>query len=83
MAEEKNKTIKSALDDMEYLTGDAEIKRLAELRETGEKRDCQKNVKNECGYGYNNRSNRINTGRIGKNKKRKYIKYFYFMWTIQ
>ena len=24
MAEEKNKTIKSALDDMEYLTGDAE-----------------------------------------------------------
>ena len=34
MAEEKNKTIKSALDDMEYLTGDAEIKRLAELRES-------------------------------------------------
>ena len=33
MAEEKNKTIKSALDDMEYLTGDAEIKGLAELRE--------------------------------------------------
>ena len=29
MAEEKNKTIKSALDDMEYLTGDAE-----ELRES-------------------------------------------------
>ena len=25
MAEEKNKTIKSALDDMEYLTGDAEM----------------------------------------------------------
>ena len=34
MAEEKNKTIKSALEDMEYLTGDAEIKRLAELRES-------------------------------------------------
>ena len=34
MAEEKNKTIKIALDEMEYLTGDAEIKRLAELRES-------------------------------------------------
>lgn len=34
MTEEKNKTIKSALDEMEYLTGDVEIKRLVELRES-------------------------------------------------
>ena len=33
MAEEKNKTIKEAKREVEYLTGDEEIKRLAELRE--------------------------------------------------
>ena len=36
MAEKNNKTIKSALDDMEYLTGDEEVQRLAELREKWE-----------------------------------------------
>ena len=33
MAEEKNKTIKEAKKEVEYLTGDEEVKRLAELRE--------------------------------------------------
>lgn len=33
MAEKNNKTIKSALDEMEYLIGDEEIQRLAELKE--------------------------------------------------
>ena len=33
MAEEKNKTIKEAKKEVEYLTGEEEIKRLAELRE--------------------------------------------------
>ena len=36
MAEEKNKTIKEAKREVEYLTGDEEIKRLAELREKWE-----------------------------------------------
>ena len=34
MAEKKNEKIKSALDDMEYLTGDEELQRLEELRES-------------------------------------------------
>ena len=34
MAEKKNEKIKSALDDMEYLTGVEELQRLAELRES-------------------------------------------------
>lgn len=34
MAEKKNEKIKSALDGMEYLTGDEELQRLAELRES-------------------------------------------------
>ena len=33
MAEKKNKTIERARVEMEYLTGDEELKRLAELRE--------------------------------------------------
>ena len=33
MAENKNKTLKKARTDMNYLTGDEEVKRLAELRE--------------------------------------------------
>ena len=33
MAEKKNKTIEKARVEMEYLTGDEELKRLAELRE--------------------------------------------------
>ena len=33
MAEEKNKTIKEVKKEVEYLTGEEEIKRLAELRE--------------------------------------------------
>lgn len=33
MAENKNKTLKEARKEMEYLTGDEEIKRLVELRE--------------------------------------------------
>ena len=33
MAEEKNKVIKEAKKEVEYLTGDEEVKRLAELRE--------------------------------------------------
>lgn len=36
MAEKNNKTIKSALDEMEYLTGDEEIQILAELKEKWE-----------------------------------------------
>ena len=36
MAEEKNKTLKKAREEMEYLTGDEEVKRLAELREKWE-----------------------------------------------
>ena len=36
MAEEKNKTIKEAKKEVEYLTGDEEVKRLAELREKWE-----------------------------------------------
>lgn len=32
MAEKKNKKIKSALDELGYLTGDAEVRRIAELR---------------------------------------------------
>ncbi len=36
MAEKKNEKIKSALDDMEYLTGDEALQRLAELRESSE-----------------------------------------------
>ena len=33
MAEKKNKTIEKARIEMNYLTGDAEVQRLAELRE--------------------------------------------------
>ena len=33
VAENKNKTLKKAKQDMEYLTGDAEVRRMAELRE--------------------------------------------------
>lgn len=33
MAETKNKTLKQARETMNYLTGDEEIRRLAELRE--------------------------------------------------
>lgn len=36
MAEEKNKTIEKARVEMDYLTGDAEVRRLAELREKWE-----------------------------------------------
>lgn len=36
MAEEKNKVIKEAKKEVEYLTGDEEVKRLAELREKWE-----------------------------------------------
>ncbi len=37
MAEEKNEKVKSALDEMKYLTGDAEIRRMAELRDRWER----------------------------------------------
>jgi len=37
MAEEKNKTLEKARIEMNYLTGDEEVKRLAELREKWEK----------------------------------------------
>ena len=33
MAEKKNKILKEARQEVTYLTGDAEVKRLAELRE--------------------------------------------------
>ncbi len=36
MAEEKNKTIKKAREEMTYLAGDAEVQRLAWLREKWE-----------------------------------------------
>ena len=36
MAEEKNKTLKKARFEMDYLTGEDEVRRLAELREKGE-----------------------------------------------
>ena len=36
MAEKKNKTLKEARKEVEYLTGDEEIKRLTELRENWE-----------------------------------------------
>ena len=36
MAKEKNEKIKSALDEMIYLTGDEEVQRLAELHEKWE-----------------------------------------------
>lgn len=36
MAENKNKTLKDARKEMNYLTGDAEVRRLAELREKWE-----------------------------------------------
>lgn len=36
MAEEKNQTLKQARLEMNYLTGDEEIRRLAELREKWE-----------------------------------------------
>ena len=36
MAEERNKVIKEAKKEVEYLTGDEEVKRLAELREKWE-----------------------------------------------
>ena len=36
MAEEKNKVIKEAKKEVEYLTGDEEVQRLAELREKWE-----------------------------------------------
>ncbi len=36
VAEEKNKTLKKAREEMNYLTGDAEMQRLAELREKWE-----------------------------------------------
>ena len=36
MAEKKNKTIEKARIEMNYLTGDAEVRRLAELREKWE-----------------------------------------------
>ncbi len=37
MAEEKNEKIKSALDEIGTLTGDAEIQRMAELRDKWER----------------------------------------------
>ena len=36
MAEDKNETLKKARIEMNYLTGDAEVRRLAELREKWE-----------------------------------------------
>lgn len=36
MAENKNETLKKAREEMNYLTGDAELRRLAELREKWE-----------------------------------------------
>ena len=36
MAEKKNKTLEKARKEMTYLTGDAEVRRLAELREKWE-----------------------------------------------
>ena len=36
MAENKNETLKKARIEMDYLTGDAEVRRLAELREKWE-----------------------------------------------
>ena len=36
MAEEKNEKVKSALDEMTFLTGDAEVRRIAELRDKWE-----------------------------------------------
>ena len=36
MAEKKNKTLKKAREEMEYLTGDEAVRRLAELREKWE-----------------------------------------------
>ena len=36
MAENKNETLKEAIIEMNYLTGDAELRRLAELREKWE-----------------------------------------------
>ena len=36
MAENKNETLKKARIEMNYLTGDAEVRRLAELREKWE-----------------------------------------------
>lgn len=36
MAERKNETLKKARVEMNYLTGDAEVRRLAELREKWE-----------------------------------------------
>ena len=37
VAEEKNKTLKRARIEMNYLTGDAEVRRLAELRDKWER----------------------------------------------
>lgn len=37
MAEEKNEKIKSALDELGYLTGDAEVQRIAELKDRWER----------------------------------------------
>ena len=61
MAEEKNKTIKSALDDMEYLTGDAEIKRLAELRESSR-------IDKWFAMSYGRKQGRKEGEKIGENK---------------
>ena len=64
MAEEKNKTIKSALDDMEYLTGDAEIKRLAELRESSR-------IDKWFAMSYGRKQGREEGEKIGENKAKK------------
>lgn len=64
MAEEKNKTIKSALDDMEYLTGDAEIKRLAELRESSR-------IDKWFAMSYGRKQGRKEGEKIGENKAKK------------
>ena len=59
-----NKTIKSALDDMEYLTGDAEIKRLAELRESSR-------IDKWFAMSYGRKQGREEGEKIGENKAKK------------
>ena len=77
MAEEKNKTIKEAKREVEYLTGDEEIKRLAELREKWEMdriSEVNEAKRQAIKEGKEIRIKRRTKGRTkGRSKRKKYI----------
>lgn len=87
MAEKKNETLKKARVEMNYLTGDEEVQRIAELREKWEmdwnsgianaKKEGNKETKNEIAKKMKNRDrNYYGSNRTNKRRSRKIIEYY-------